>query len=305
MQKYIVLIFSFILCINVFLRFPRSDLIRITFCDVGQGDAVLISHGAVQLLVDSGKNDSVLSCLEDSMPFWDKTIEFFVLTHMDSDHIGGAPQVLAQYSVNFIFINPSDKKSSDFEALEQAVSRKLSNNFRVIHTFPAQLLQLSEMVGMRVVSPQVVFPQVGGEKTTFTETMLSDVNSKNQQKKFEKLSENDRSIGLFITIGSVSILLPGDLELDGELALEQAGMLQGINILKAGHHGAKTSSNRHFISTLQPEVSVISSGKNNQYNHPHPRVLQTLREFGAYIYQTSRSGNITFLTDGLEYWEAI
>lgn len=302
MTKYIIFVCSTII-ICIFFSSWFDKRLRITFCDVGQGDATLLSVGSTQLLIDTGPNERVMECLNKNIPFWDKTIEFFVLTHMDSDHIGGASQVLDHFSVRYIFVNPSDKKTSDFTHLEQVISRKINSKTKLIHTFLGQNIQLTEQIEGTVINPNIQFPQVEMSKNQLSETILSDFQSKYIEEKIAKISENNRSIALFIIFNKVSILLPGGLEEKGELAVIQTGLLNRVAILKVGHHGSKTSSKPGFIDILQPEIAVISSGKNNAYNHPNPQVVELFTEIGAQIYQTKSSGEITFISDGVQVWE--
>ena len=302
MRKNIIFVCS-ALIFFAFLLYKENQSLVVTFCDVGQGDATLLTLGWVQILIDAGPNAKVLECLENHLPFWDKKIEFFILTHMDRDHIGGATQVLDYFDVDFIFMNPSNKKTSDFDLLEAAVSRKKSSGTVVVHTFVGQQVMVANQLTLTVASPQVDFPQVEAQKTSSTETILSDKNSDFLLEKISKISENNLSIALFVTFKNITLVLPGDLESEGELALVRSGLPNQLSILKAGHHGSKTSSSPQFIEVLKPEVTVISSGKNNSYNHPNPQVVATFLAFGVTIYQTSTSGTVSFMTDGATFWE--
>ena len=302
MKKNILLIFSCIFIAYMFSMFHTSD-VHIIFCDVGQGDATLIQIKTTQFLIDAGPNDAVLHCLENHMPFWDKTIEFFLLTHMDSDHIGGAPQVLEDFTVNYLFMNPSTKKTSDFTALERVVSRKKLLGLIVISTHLGQHFRLNNGILISVISPHYSFPQENYHKYSSTETMLSDKSWQFMQEFLNKSDENSLSIALKIEFGTISLVLPGDLESSGELALVENGLLEKTTLLKAGHHGSKTSSMPGFIEFLQPELTVISSGENSAYNHPSPQVVETFEQFGVDIFQTKNSGELHFVTDGERIWE--
>jgi len=259
-------------------------------------------------LVDGGPDEKVLSCLENHMPFWDKSINFVIATHMDNDHIGGLPAVLASYSADIILKNPSTKKTAVFEALETAVLRKTVNNnndTKVISSYIGQQFVIDALVRFIVVSPRVLYQNLKVNKMAATETTLSAENALFYPIIDNNTSENDLSIALLITINDVVVLMTGDMEEEGELAVIKSGMTRPVNIIKAGHHGSKSSSTRQFISILRPEVSVISSGKNNQYNHPFPRVIDLFREFEANIYRTDSQGTVEFITNGVKYWEAI
>jgi competence protein ComEC len=252
-MKYIIFLFSILLFATIFSSMQQK-LLKITFCDVGQGDATLISIGKTQLLIDAGPNSKVLECLEHQMPFLDKRIEFIVLTHMDSDHIGGAPQVLDYYDVDFLIMNPSNKQSSVFNLLELAVSRKLMGGTKVVHSFIGQKIRINDGLLATVIAPQLNFSQVENQFSSTTEAMLSDFKNDFIQEKLAKIAENDLSIALIIDFNNVRIFLPGDLESQGELAILKYGLLNRVDILKAGHHGSKSSSTPGFIGYYNPKL---------------------------------------------------
>lgn len=285
-----------------------DDYVHIIFCDVGQGDATLVIHRNLQILVDGGPDEKVLMCLQSNLPFWDRSLNYVIATHMDYDHIGGLPAVLASYSVDIILKNPSSKKTAVFEALETAISRKNANNnfgLNVIPTYKGQAHVLDELVRFIVVTPQVQYDRVISQKRGMTETILSAENELFYPILDENIGENDLSIGIILVINDIEVFLTGDMEKESELAVIKSGMTEPVNILKAGHHGSKSSSSSQFIGILRPEISVISSGENNQYNHPFPRVIDLFREFKANIYRTDSRGTVEFVTDGVKYWEAI
>lgn len=227
---------------------------------------------------------------------------------MDLDHIGGLPLVLAKYEADIILMNQSLKKTDGFEALKTAISSKNKGNdskSRVISSYIGQQLILSDLVRLIVVSPQVVYQLKNSDNYDISEAILSDKNSIISQKINDNNSENDLSIAIYVYIGNVRVLLTGDMEEKGELAAIKGGLTDHVDIIKAGHHGSNSSSTRQFISILRPEISVISSGENNRYNHPSPRVIDIFNEFRARIYMTSSQGTLEFVSDGVKYWRAI
>ena len=305
-KSFFIIFFIWIL-ISVIHQWP-DKYTHIIFCDVGQGDAVLITHNNKQILIDGGPDEKVLSCLEDYMPFWDKSIDFLIISHMDKDHIGGLPSVLSRYSADIILKNPSSKKTAVFEALETAVSREIAQSMgatKILSSYVGQQFEIDDLARFIVISPQVEYLPIYTDQIGETETILSAQNALFTPIFNDLISENDLSIGVFITIGDIKILLTGDMEEEGELAVITSGMTEPANIIKAGHHGSKSSSSRQFISILRPEVSVISSGENNQYNHPSPRVIDIFREFEANIYRTDSLRTVEFITNGVKYWRAI
>jgi len=139
-----------------------------------------------------------------------------------------------------------------------------------------------------------------GEKSNqTTETGLLDVKEDIQA---PQISENNRSIVLLYEYDEMSLLLTGDLEKKGEQALINLGLITEVDILKAGHHGAKTSSSDEFISKLTPEVALISAGKNNKFGHPSSEILGIYEKYGVLTARTDELGDIEIITDGKKYW---
>lgn len=121
MKNRIILFISLIFLLGIFYFSLPNKLGKVVFCDVGQGDAILTTYKNIQILIDTGPdNKKVLACLNRHLPFWDKTIEVMILTHGDSDHIGGLEDVLKSYKVKNIFSNEqniSSKKVSQNDVI--------------------------------------------------------------------------------------------------------------------------------------------------------------------------------------------
>ena len=84
----------------------------------------------------------------------------------------------------------------------------------------------------------------------------------------------------------------GDVGVEVEQDLIGKYNLQDIDVLKVGHHGSKTSSDKNFINEINPKYSIISVGKNNRYGHPNKEVLKNLED--SEIYRTDQYGSILF-----------
>lgn len=279
-------------------HWPDNDL-HVVFCDVGQGDAILISKGLTQVLIDSGRNDAVLECLARYLPWWDRTLELIVVTHADADHIGGFPTVLARYQIQHALINPVGKPSQDFLALREALLTEISQGMSLVRPFLGQSISLSDSSRFIVLSPRVGEESLGPLQAHLSEATLSDIL---RQQEVETKNYNDGSIVLLLEVGRVTFLLTGDLETAGEQALLTQGLIPDVDILKVGHHGSKTSTSPDFLSQVQPEISVISSGKNNRYGHPAPSVLKLLEERNSRILRTDQVGHVHISTNGVRYW---
>jgi competence protein ComEC len=118
----ILLILSLILSWRIF---SRSEELRVYFLDVGQGDAILISHGSQQVLIDGGPSEQVLmEKLGQFIPFWDRKIETLIATHPDKDHIAGLLAVMKNYQVGAIINSRVPKESEISQEFEKLISQE-------------------------------------------------------------------------------------------------------------------------------------------------------------------------------------
>lgn len=308
-KKTLVLALSLTVLWGSFLIWKAwpTALFKVVFCDVGQGDAILISHGFNQLLIDTGPDSTVMSCLEENIPFWDRSLEFLVLTHLDKDHIGGAIEVLEAYHVRTLWLPLVGKSSKEFWLLRKAVLAEQLLGASLEQPILGQVTNLSPGAKGIVLWPTKT--TLMGDQNISKMLFNSDVTEAELQAVLathmkNEIDVNDGSIALLLQMDAVSILLMGDLGAPAELALMQSGLLTEVELLKVGHHGSKTSSTTPFINTISPETAVISAGKNNSYNHPDSTVLTTLEESGARIVRTDILGSITFLSDGQSFWQS-
>ena len=115
-------------------------------------------------------------------------------------------------------------------------------------------------------------------------------------------AENEDSILALVTVMKQTILLTGDASEKVEEAVVQANPNLQFSILKAGHHGSRTSSGEALLTLVQPRLAFISCGKHNHYGHPNPETLARLRATGAIIFRTDQDGQIRlrFTTEKLE-----
>ena len=255
--------------IAVYQRQP-GDILTVYFLDVGQGDAIFIDspqHGRV--LVDGGANRKVLSELGNILPFADKRIDVVVETHPDKDHIGGLPEVISRYEVG-MFLEPGvESENAIDDELKKRVEQK---NIPKLLGRRGMVLNFGD--GAKLI---MLFPT---QDVTNWET-------------------NRASIVAKLVYGDKSFLLTGDspIAIENVLINLEPNFLDS-DVLKAGHHGSRTSTSLTYAEAVSPEYAVISAGEDNSYGHPHKEVLDILEKVGAKIVSTIESGTIKFETNG-------
>jgi competence protein ComEC len=259
------------------LTIPDEN-VHVSFLDVGQGDAILIEKGTQQILVDGGPNpQATILALSKKIPFWDRHIDMLVLTHPDTDHLGGFREILDRYRISYIL---SDNLTND--------SPLYQNWLEII--FEKQILSLPACAGQKI--------SIGKDIS------ISVLNPKDTQPTTSNIDINDRSVVLQIQAGKISFLLTGDLGTNGEKELMRGRVSLKSTILKVGHHGSASSTSNDFLKIVSPDIAVISAGQNNHYGHPNPQVYQSLQQqLGENnIFRTDRDGTIEFITNGTRLW---
>ena len=105
-------------------------------------------------------------------------------------------------------------------------------------------------------------------------------------------NENDNSNVIYTELNGYKFMFMGDAGIEKEKDILEKYNISNIYVLKVGHHGSKTSSNKEFINEINPKYSIISVGKNNRYGHPNSNVLENLDN--SKIYRTDDDGSIMF-----------
>jgi len=249
-----------------------DEKLVVNFFDVGQGDAALIeAPNNFQVLIDGGPDNSILTKLGLAMPKSDKIIELIVISHPDKDHISGLVEVLRRYKVENVLATLVEHDLADYEEFKKLIKEK---SIPVVLAKTPMRLYFGESY-IDILHP---FEVPTG--------MADDINT------------NATSIVAKLVYGSDSVLFTGDLEDSQERGLLLKSLDVDSDILKAAHHGSKSSSGEEFLKAVSPEYAVISAGRNNRYGHPHQEVVERLKAFGASVLATSQLGDIVFESEG-------
>ena len=254
--------------------------IHVAFLDVGQGDATFITFGdGQQMLVDCGIDTRVIEQLGEVMPFYDRSLDYLVVTHPDADHYGGCIDVLKRFDIGHIVYTGYQKPKSQFwHVFDQTLAEYRAAG--------GGYTEVTHRQQWEIASTTIDFLYPTQEISTFR---FADGDAP---------SSNDTSIIMKLTHGTQEMLLMADAEEPLELYLSDVyGDLLDVEVLKAGHHGSGSSSITPFLEHVTPDVAIISSGKDNPYGHPSGRVLKRFERFGTDVYRTDQDGTVhVFMT---------
>lgn len=247
-----------LLTANVFLwkNALEPHKCRVTFLDVGQGNAAVIElPGNNCLMVDAGPAHGRFNTGERVVvPFLEQRgtnrIERMILTHPDRDHIGGAESIHSRFPVDKVLVSP-------------------------VH--PDDIARFD------------VYPRYAGDWLKIGGALLMFFNPVNQTG-----DDNEESLVISLIFQGRRVLFTGDISSRRERELAIFSDMLESDILSVSHHGSKRSSSDDFLKAVSPRWAVISCGRANFYGHPAPEVLTRLYRVGAEIHRTDSDGAACF-----------
>ncbi|WP_445491617.1 ComEC/Rec2 family competence protein [Niallia sp. 03133] len=270
MRKIYLIAAAFVLLLSVLFVTPASassKKLTVHFIDVGQGDSIYIkTANGDDIIIDGGNRDGsdVVSYLEKQKV---KDIEVMIATHPDADHMGGLDEVLKAFKVKSIY------------------APKVSHTTQVYKDFLSAVKK--EGVKIKTAKKDVSIPLKG-----VAAKFVGPVNS------YSKSDLNDWSAVLRLVYGKKSFLFTGDAETKAETDMMNSKETLKADVLKVGHHGAKTSTSTAFLKAVKPTYGVISVGKKNSYGHPTSDTLKRLKNSKVKVFRTDKQGTIIASSDG-------
>lgn len=255
---------------------PDGNL-HVYFLDIGQGDSIYVrTMNNYDILVDGGPDSKVLSELGEVMPFWDHKINLVIITHSDLDHIGGMVEILDRYQVDKVIMTDVSDNTQRFEELQNIIREK---NIPVQIAKGGEELSVSDKCKIKIFWPR------------------------DSYKDAEVKNNNNTSIVNSLICDDVTFLFTGDAE---ELVQQQMVELYEnelkSDVLKISHHGSRNASDLSLLQLVNPELAIISAGKNNRYNHPHKEVLDKLNKLAIKYLRTDELDRIEVVSDGQYFW---
>ncbi|NLB35007.1 MAG: MBL fold metallo-hydrolase [Elusimicrobia bacterium] len=279
---------------GVFERKALEDpILEVTYFYVGQGDATLVRdvrEGGKVMLIDAGPIPEVEQFVTAGFlkgthhaevtiaPFLREEgierIDYVVVSHKDGDHIGGIPYIVENFDVGLVYDNPTRITGGLIDEMYSAIRDKKETDLVV--GYAGMEIDFGEDILCQFVGPLREYRGTGSD-------------------------ENNNSLVLRITVGDVSFLMTGDMEIPAELDMLSYGEKIHTTIVSAPHHGSASSSTRPLLNLLKPEIAVISVGRYNPYGLPDFDVIRRYEALGTEIYRTDLDGHITLVTDGINY----
>ena len=262
----------------VFLSF-NDDRLHLVICDVGQGDAIFIrTPNQADILIDGGPDKAVLGCLSRHMPFWDRSLDLVIMSHPDADHSTGLVDVIQRYKVSNFYTEAVPGRTDIYKLLISILAEK-----KLSAKYLSSGNELTESSGLKM---RTLWPSTQAIEST-------DQNRAN-------LRLNELSVVELLSYGDFKAILTADA---GSKVMDQiAEAARSINILKVPHHGSKTGMSDFFLSTVSPELAVISVGANNRYAHPAKISLELLQKHKIKTLRTDIDGEIEIISDGKSYF---
>ncbi len=274
-----ILMLSVLLVVQ--LSFPYFDSrAKVTMIDVGQGDSFLIElpYRRAVYLIDAGGTFSFFNEeWREKRRSFDvgasivvpalkargiSQVDHLILTHGHLDHIGGARALGQSVRIQEVIYSKGPVEGE----YEQRLLHELSKSDARVHFVQEGVRWKEGAAEFTVLSP------VGTE---------SDLNA--------------RSIVLYVILEQVSFLFTGDLEEEGERRIVSTYPNLEVNVLKAGHHGSRTSTTEPFLTQLKPKMILISAGRNNRYGHPHEEVTKRITEQNIPVWRSDLDGAVQII----------
>ena len=239
-----------------------DENLRITALDVGQGESIVLTSGPRTVMVDCGGSYVTHDAGEEAVHFLGgqqrDRLDALILTHLHSDHVNGVPRLLAQRKVDTLYMPLEEDQDG----------------------YLPEILAAADAAGTQVVFVMDNLTLQAGDLTCTIFAPLMEG------------KENENCMIVLAAQDDFEVLITGDCPSEAEELLVGSYTLPDIEVLVAGHHGSRTSTCRHLLEAVQPDVAVISVGYNT-YGHPSEAVLARLAEYNITVLRTDLDGQIT------------
>lgn len=273
--SHVLMLLIAISAVSIWWQLGKSmapSQLEVTFFDVGQGDsAIIITPDNTKILIDGGPDPTLVKRKLEQRGI--KMIDAVMISHEDSDHIGGIEKVIENFKIGSFLYPAGVESSKAFLELRAIANRKGIN---CITVDDGDVLRLGKNLEIDTLHAGKD-AGAGG---------------------IENDNDNDESAVVMVKYGKFKTLFTGDAGKEIEEGLVNENEDLDADVLKVGHHGSASSSTQDFLREVSPGISVISVGKGNSYGHPSRSTINRLSSIGSKILRTDRNGDVTISSDG-------
>jgi competence protein ComEC len=262
---------------NVYSANKDSGKLRVNFFDVGQGDGIFIqTPDGIDILIDGGPDKTILEKLSNVMPFYDKHIDYLIITHEHEDHLRGAIEVMDRYQIDKIYYNKSSAGPAPYSVIFEDV---IQEETKLIEVNDLEVINLGKDKELKIYS--------------FAQSLAGKSNT------------NNTSLMTKLSFEGSSFLFMADIESDLEEHVLEQDLELKADIIKISHHGSSNSNSSDFLAEVNPEIAVILVGLDNDFGHPSRRVIRRLERKSVQVYRTDLDGDIKIMPEINEDYKII
>ena len=261
---------------------PDGETLRVTFLDVGQGDATVIElPGGQTVLIDAGAAYEVLDMGRAVVgPYlWDRGIrrlDLVIGTHPQLDHVGGLPWIFRTFGVQQYWSSGIPRRAVFYQRLRRSMGAQGLVEQRAVK---GQVLFSSERCRLTTLNPPAPNPPgTGLDRHQPSGSLL-----------------NNLSVVTRLDCGPHSFLFAADIESGTMARLAGDGSALRARVIKVPHHGARSSLNEDWARRVGAEAAVISVGRHNRYRHPAPTVVRSYLDSGTRVWRTDQDGAVSII----------
>lgn len=257
-----------------------GDKLEVKVLNVGQGDAILIRKNGQTVLIDTSDTDERDKFRAELKKAGVTVIDKLIITHPHADHLGGAAVLFKDFKVKAVYDNGVPANPKFYRDYLKSIKQK---KIAYKQLTAGEVLEFAPGVTFKVLYPTKEFVANGARD------------------KKGKVDLNGSSIVGRLTFGKFAMMLTGDIEREGETEILKNNHDLKCQVIKAGHHGSKTSSSDKFLKAVGADAVIISCGAGNDYGHPHSQAMKRFQKHNLKVYRTDLNGTVTVTTDGNKY----
>lgn len=260
--------------LDIFGAFNSPSDLEIHMIDVGQGESILIvTPNDKTILIDAGESSQGKKVKSYLRKNYISKIDLLIGSHPHADHIGGLAEIINNFEIGQIIMPEKLHTTVTFEKLLSTIESK---GLAISPPPVGNVIEFDTDINLHFLGP------------------LKDYGD----------NLNLWSLVFRLDYKNNSFLFTGDMEELAETDLINTYGMVDLNadVLNIGHHGSSTSTTQEFLNHVNPEIALISLGKDNSYGHPHKEVMERLMASDILIYRTDLQGTVVIISDGYEIW---